>query len=123
VSLPFSPFKEEERMDITINARHCKVPESLRNQASQRLSRLTRIDRRLTAATLVFEVENMERRVEARVAVAGGPPIIGNGTGPTLRGALDAALTRVERQIKRRRERFVARRSRVGVAVDGDLVA
>jgi ribosomal subunit interface protein len=110
-------------MDISINARHCKVPESLRNQARQRMDRVARLDRRLTAATLVFDVENTERRVEARVTVAGGPPIIGQGTGPTLRGALDTALTRVERQIKRRRERMVARRSRVGVVADADLVA
>lgn len=110
-------------MDISINARHCKVPESLRNQARQRLGRLSRMDRRLTAATLVFEVENTERRVEARVVVAGGPPVIGQGSGPTLRGALDTALSRVERQIKRRRERMVARRSRVATPTESDLVA
>jgi ribosomal subunit interface protein len=103
---------EEERMDITINARHCKVPESLRNQAKQRTARLARLDRRLTAATLVFAVENGVRRVEARVAVAGGPPIIGQDEGPTLRSALDGALARLERQLKRRRDREVGRRTR-----------
>lgn len=110
-------------MDITINARHCKVPDSLRNQAKQRLARLERIDRRLTAATLVFDVEATTRRVEARIAVAGGPPIIGQGEGPILRNALDAALTRAERQLKRRRERRVARRSRGIPVQDRDLVA
>jgi ribosomal subunit interface protein len=110
-------------MDITINARHCKVPESLRNQATQRLARLARIDRRLTSAALVFEVENTMRRVEARVAVAGGPPIIGQGQGPTLRGALDNALDRLDRQVKRRRDRIVARRSRGLPEPEGDLVA
>jgi ribosomal subunit interface protein len=110
-------------MDVTINARHCRVPESLRNQARQRLARLERLDRHLPAATLVFDVENAVRRVEARIAVAGGPPVIGKGEGPTLRSALDGALTRVERQIKSRRKRVVARRSR-GVPVhEPDMVA
>ncbi|CAN5687325.1 hypothetical protein BH23GEM9_BH23GEM9_14170 [soil metagenome] len=97
-------------MDITINARHCKVPDSLRNQASQRFTRLARIDRRLTAATLVFEVEHNVKRAEARVAVAGGPPIISHDEGATLRNAMDGALDRIERQLKRRRQRMIDRR-------------
>jgi putative sigma-54 modulation protein len=99
-------------MQITINARHCKVPDSLRNQAQQRVSRLARLDRRLTAATLVFDVTNLVKRVESRVAVAGGPPLIGAGQGPTLRAALDASLDRLERQLKRRRQRILDRRGR-----------
>jgi ribosomal subunit interface protein len=99
-------------MEVTINARHCTVPESLRNQATQRLTRLQRQHRRLTGGTIVFEAEREVRRAEARLAVAGGPPLIGRGEGPTLRVALDNALDRLERQLKRRRERFVARRGR-----------
>jgi ribosomal subunit interface protein len=101
-------------MDITINARHCRVPESLRNQATQRIQRLARIDRRLTAATLVFDVEHNVKRVEARVAVAGGPPIVGQDEGATLRNALDGALHRIERQLKSRRQRMLDRRTRSG---------
>lgn len=101
-------------MDITINARHCVVPDSLRNQAQQRLQRLARLDRRLTAATLVFDVENAVKRVESRIAVAGGPPIIGAGEGATLRNAMDASLDRLERQMKRRRKRIIDRRVRAG---------
>jgi ribosomal subunit interface protein len=113
-------------MDITINARHCKVPDSLRNQAQQRLDRLARLDRRLTAATLVFDVENTVKRVEARVAVAGGPPIIGAGNGATLRSAMDTSLDRLERQLKSRRKRILTRRTRAvpaTVSVREDMLA
>jgi putative sigma-54 modulation protein len=99
-------------MEITINARHCTVPVSLRNQAMQRIMRLQRLHRRLTGGTIVFEVEREVRRVDARLAVAGGPPLIGHGEGATLRAALDGALDRLERQLKRRRERIIARRTR-----------
>jgi ribosomal subunit interface protein len=109
-------------MDITINARHCKVPESIRNQAQQRLARLERLDRRLPTATLVFDVENSVCRVEARVTVAGGPPVIGQAEGPTLRSAMEGALSRVERQLKRRRQRIVARRNRSVPLREPDLV-
>jgi ribosomal subunit interface protein len=99
-------------MEITINARHISVPESVRNQATQRMSQLQRLNRRLTGGTIVFAAERNARRAEARLAVAGGPPILGHGEGPTLRAALDAAIERLERQLKRRRERVIARRTK-----------
>jgi putative sigma-54 modulation protein len=99
-------------MEITINARHDRVPDSLRNQATQRLTRMQRLHRRLTGAVIVLETERGKRRAEARLAVAGGPPLIGHGEGATLRAALDGALERLERQLKRQRDRVVARRTR-----------
>jgi ribosomal subunit interface protein len=101
-------------MEITINARHCTVPDSLRNQALQRLGRLARIDRRITAATLVVDGTRTGRRAEARVSVAGGPPLIAHAEGATLRAAMDGAVQRIERQLKRRRQRTVDRRTRAG---------
>lgn len=99
-------------MDITINARHCTVPESLRNQAVQRLTRLGRIGAGITSATVIFDDSANSRRVEARLAVAGGPPVVSHGDDATLRGALDGALSRMERQVKRRRKRALTRRAR-----------
>src|SRR5690606_24119322 len=103
-------------MEIRINARHGKLPESLRNQAEQRLGRLGRLDTRITSASMVVDGNARMHRVEARVSAAGGPPLIGHAEGPTLRGAMDGAIHRVERQLKRRGDRRVARRTR-GVAI------
>src|SRR5690606_14676026 len=99
-------------MEITINARHGRLPESLRNEATRRLARFERIDRRLTVGTVVIDGSAHMHRVEARLLPAGGPPLISHAEGPTLRGAMNDALDRVERQLKRRRERRVARRTR-----------
>jgi putative sigma-54 modulation protein len=100
-------------MEITINARHGKIPDSLRNQAQQRLARMERFDRRLTSAALVIDAIPNGHHAEARIAPAGGPPLVAHNEAATLRAAIDGALDRVERQLKRRRERRVARRSRV----------
>lgn len=105
-------------MEITINARHCKVPESLRNQARQRLARIERLDRGATAATVVFDGGPNARHVDARLTVTGGPPLVGRADGRTLRAAMDSALDRLERQLKRRRERVIARRTRGAVMRD-----
>lgn len=99
-------------MEVRINARHGKLPDSLRNQAEQRFSRLERLDRRITAGSLVIDGNARMHRAEARLLAAGGPPLIGHAEGPTLRGAIDGALHRLERQLKRRGERRIARRTR-----------
>ena len=110
-------------MDITINARHCKVPDSLRNQAHQRIARFERLDRRITAATLVFDGAANQRTAEARLALAGGPPLVGHAEAPTLRAAMDGALDRLERQLKRQRERRLDRRTRRAAPAGSDLVS
>ncbi|HSK19098.1 MAG TPA: HPF/RaiA family ribosome-associated protein [Longimicrobiales bacterium] len=109
-------------MEIRINARHGKLPESLRNQAEQRFMRLERLGRRLTAGSLVIDGTARLHRAEARVLAAGGPPLIGHAEGPTLRAAIDGALHRLERQLKRRAERRVARRTRGPSLVESDDV-
>jgi ribosomal subunit interface protein len=99
-------------MDVTINARHGRVPDSLRNQALQRMARLNRLDRRITSGTIVFDGAPNGRHVEARLTVAGGPPLVSNADGATTRAAMDGALNRLERQLKRRRKRMIDRRGR-----------
>lgn len=99
-------------MEITINARHGTVPDAIRNQATRRLQRLQRLERRLTGGVIVFEAERGERLADARLVMAGGPPLVGQGSGPTLRSAMDRALERLETQLKRRRERLIDRRTR-----------
>jgi ribosomal subunit interface protein len=109
-------------MEISIHARHGKLPESLKNQANQRLARLERFDRRLTSAALVIDGAAGRHHAEARLAPAGGPPLIGHGEAPTLRAAIDTAIDRVERQLKRRGERRVARRGRMAAAVRDTVI-
>jgi ribosomal subunit interface protein len=109
-------------MEITINARHTQLPESIRNQAEQRFRRLERLDRRVTAGSLVVDGSTRTPTAEARLAAAGGPPLIGHAEGPTLRGAIDTALNRLERQLKRRGERRIARRTRGVAAASRDEV-
>ena len=99
-------------MEITINARHGKLPDSLRRQAEARFSRLERLDRRITTGSLVIDGTARAHRAEARLVAAGGPPLIGHAERPTLRGAIDGAFRRLERQLKRRGERRIARRTR-----------
>jgi ribosomal subunit interface protein len=110
-------------MDITMNARHCTVPESIRGQAQARLERLQRFDVRMLGATVTFSAESGVKQVDIRAVIKGGPPQLGHGSGPTFRSALDRAIERMERQVKRRRERRRTYRTRVSSTVEAPISA
>jgi ribosomal subunit interface protein len=92
-------------MEVTISGIHTTIPETLHDHAQRLARRLDRYEPR--AATMVVHFENVNgiRTAEARLAAAGGPPMIARGTGPTYRNALNQAVERIERQLKRRRQR------------------
>lgn len=92
-------------MDVTVFARHTTVPPSLNDHAERLARRLDRYAPKAATMAVNFETENGIRAAEARLTTAGGPPMIGHGTGPTYRNALNQAIDRIERQLKRRRQR------------------
>lgn len=92
-------------MDITVTARHCAVPESIRARAEERVRRLTRYETRLLRAEVIFDTDHGVMHVEARLFVARGATIVAEGSDHTFRAALDQVLRRVGRRLKRQRER------------------
>jgi ribosomal subunit interface protein len=100
-------------MDVTITARHCTIPESLRDQTERLMRGMQRLHTRATSAAVSFESDGFEKHVEARLHLGGGPPLVAHASGPTFRAALDRASTRLDRQVKRRRKRWLQRRTAV----------
>lgn len=92
-------------MNITVTARHCEIPDSLRRRARERAERLRRFEGRIGSIELIFDQDGGERRVEARAHVHGSEPILAQGSGQEFRQSLDQAIDRLGRQLKRRRER------------------
>lgn len=97
-------------MDVTISALHGTIPDSLNEHASRHARRLEKYSLKAAALAVFFEKEYGQRVAEARLTVAGGPPMIGRATGATYRNALNEAISKVERQIKRARSRQRQRR-------------
>jgi ribosomal subunit interface protein len=93
-------------MDVSFTARHGSIPDSVRRHTEQRLQRLAKFERRPTHAHIYFENDGTERRAEAHMTIAGGGTFIAAGNGQTLRAAVDVALERAERQLKKERERY-----------------
>ncbi len=92
-------------MYVTISARHRTLSDPARRYAEDRLRRLLRFEPRLLGAEVNFEAEHGVHQVEARLSVPGAPAILAQGRGEAPRVALDRAVERLGRQLKRRRER------------------
>jgi ribosomal subunit interface protein len=92
-------------MEVTISAIHCTIPESLHDHAARLARRLDRYNLRAATLALTFEKPNAQRSVEVRLTMAGGPPLFAQAMGDTYRAAMNQAIDRIERQLKRRRQR------------------
>ena len=97
-------------MKVTVSALHGTIPETLNEHAARHAKRLERYPLKGASLAIAFENESTGRSAEARLTMAGGPPLIGRGSGATYRNALNEAISKVERQIKRARSRRRQRR-------------
>ena len=96
-------------MDVTITARHCEIPGSLRQRAEQRIASLGRLESRATAATVIFDLDHGVSRAELKLFTR-GVTSVAHGSGASFREAFDEAFERLERQLGRRHDQRIARR-------------
>ena len=94
-------------MNITITKRNESVSDNVRRYMEERLTRLQRFEQRPTTATVCFGSERGQKNVEIRLHVTGGnSPLKAMGGGDSFRSAVDVAVDKVLRQLKRERERY-----------------
>lgn len=98
-------------MNVTISARHCEIPSSLRSTTHQRVARLSRYNPRLADADVTYERERVSHEVEIRLAVAGEPRLVARASADNFETALERGLERASRQLRRSRERRIMRRA------------
>lgn len=90
-------------MRVQITARHCDVPDPVRDRAETQVRRLRRYDPRVSAAEIVFEVEKHVKKVEGILSVDREEPVVAHGEGEEFRLALDRLVARLGRMLRRRR--------------------
>jgi len=86
-------------MRITITARHCDVPDILRERARARLERLGRIAARPSHAQIVFGAEGGRAMVELRLHAARGHIHVATADGADHRTAFDQGIAKLRRQL------------------------
>ena len=100
-------------MDIIVKAKNCEIPARLKTQAIEKMEHAARFFDRLSGVEMVFGEEHNPRIPQpAVVEVTGrvkGHLIRAQGHGEDHRAAVDAAVTRFERQLARYKAKRVDR--------------
>ena len=90
-------------MRVQLTARHCEVPDAIKERAEDLVARLNRYDPRLASADVVFEVEKHLHRAEAVLSIAGDENVVASGEGASFKVALDQLVERLAKVLRRRR--------------------
>lgn len=90
-------------MRVQIAARHCDVPDSVRQRTEEQVAKLAKYDPRVGAAEVIFEEEKRIKKVEVVLSVDRADPVVAHGEGEEFRTALDKAVDRLTRRLKRLR--------------------
>ena len=98
-------------MRITITARHCDIPNDLRERARTLVERLARMAGRALDARVTFGTDHGAAAVELRLHRARRHVHVAAATGADYRSALDRAAAKVRRQL----DKPPARRVRAAV--------
>ena len=93
-------------METIITARHCEIPDALRERAGTVAERVASVASRPMKTTVLFDVEGAEPVAELRLHLAHGEVLVARGTGEDHRSALDRAEERLKRQASRVSGRF-----------------
>ena len=109
-------------MDIILRAKNCEVPGRVKTEMRERLEHATRFYDRLLGVEVTFSEEHNPRIPEpAQVEVTArtkGHMIRALGSGADHRGAIDQAVARFERQLRRYKARMIGSRRRAGEPVN-----
>jgi putative sigma-54 modulation protein len=93
-------------MEVTITARHFQLDPSLREYLEAEIAGLTRFFERILEVHVILEQEGYRQAAEIVVHLPRTHRIRAQGEGKDMRLAFDAAVEKLETQIKRYKEKF-----------------
>lgn len=92
-------------MNVVVRGKNVEISEAMKNYVAKKLSKLERFFDRLMDATVNFTLERGRIKVESTLT-ASGIVIRGEAVGSDWRSALDEVMDKLERQVKRYKERL-----------------
>ena len=92
-------------MRVQITARHCNVPDSQLSRTEEQIRKLSRYDPRVGSAEVTYTEEKRTRKAEVVLHIDGAEPVVARAEELEFRSALDKAIDRITRMLKRERQR------------------
>ncbi|MBP7712847.1 MAG: ribosome-associated translation inhibitor RaiA [Gammaproteobacteria bacterium] len=100
-------------MQITVSGHHVEVTSSLREYVESKLQRLERHFDHLTTVHVVLSVEKLLQKAEATLHLAGAN-LFADAIEEDMYAAIDALADKLDRQVKRHKERKTEHRATPG---------
>jgi ribosomal subunit interface protein len=92
-------------MKLVVTARHGSLPEHVLDMARDQFERLGRYEPRVSRVEVTVTNEKNRWEVDAHASVDRDAPVHAHGEARDVRSAIDQAVERMTRQVKRLRER------------------
>lgn len=101
-------------MRIIFTARHCEIPDALRERAGQLLDKVARVAHRPQRAEVVFDNDHNQKVVELLMHLPRGHVVAATAEADDFRTALDRAVEKLRPQLAKEAERSSGRRAAAG---------
>ena len=96
-------------MRTTITARHCEIPDDLRQRASDLIGRAAKLAHRPQRAEVIFDDDHQRKVVELLLHLPRGQTRVASAEASDFQTALDRALDKLKHQLDKDAGREVER--------------
>lgn len=93
-----------------------EVTDAMRTYVEKKVARLGKFHQRLSEIEVVFDNQALEHKVEIIIKVDHIPPFVVNHAAEEMYACFDSALDKIERQLRRHKEKSRNRKGRTGAA-------
>lgn len=106
-------------MEIRVNTRNGQLPETVQNTIHNKVSKLPRFFDRTTAINVIVDLQhNNNPKVEVIVSAEETEDFFAADTGSNVLVALDSVVNKIERQLRKHKEKLTEHRGRPSSQVD-----
>ena len=91
-------------MQFQLSGQHMEVTQALRNHATAKLDRLTRLDEKCIGLTVVLSLDKLQQRAEGTLSVSGAA-LHAEATEPDMYASIDILFDKLVSQLRRHREK------------------
>ena len=98
-------------MHIDLTGHHMDITDSLRNYVNEKMSRLERHFDHVTNSHVILSVEKLRHKAEATIQL-NGSQVFADSTQENMYAAIDALVDKLDRQVKKYKEKHAEERHR-----------
>jgi putative sigma-54 modulation protein len=103
-------------MQLNVTGHHVDVTPSMHDYVSQKLERLERHFDHVTNVHVILSVEKLRQKAEATLHISGGN-LFADAQDEDMYAAIDAMVDKLDRQIKKHKEKMTDHRRSEGVQI------